>query len=193
MYQKRNNELEVIDLYRGNYKARFYLRQISKLSKLPLKTCQNALIKLEKNKILKGKTEGRNKYFILNIDNIQAKSLILQSEIYKTSKFIDDCPQFKTFLKSLNTNIPVILFGSFAKLREEKKSDIDMLVISEKETNLPSHLLSNKIHKINLSESSFKKAIEEKETIIEEIEENHIILNNHSFYVNVMWNHYGKR
>mgnify|MGYP001614022217 CR=1 FL=1 len=32
----------------------------------------------------------------------------------------------------------------------------------------------------------------EKETIIKEIEENHIILNNHSSYINIMWEYYGK-
>ena len=37
MYHYRNNELEIISLFRGDYKARFYLREISKLSKLPLK------------------------------------------------------------------------------------------------------------------------------------------------------------
>ncbi len=51
MYLNRNNELEVISLFRGNYKTRFYLRETSKLSKLPLKTCQNALLLLEKFKL----------------------------------------------------------------------------------------------------------------------------------------------
>ncbi|MEK6904149.1 MAG: hypothetical protein AABW87_01000, partial [Nanoarchaeota archaeon] len=73
MYQKRNKELDIIALYSGNYKAEFYLRQISKLAKLPLKTCQNALINLEKGRILKSNVEGKNKYFSLNLDNIQTK------------------------------------------------------------------------------------------------------------------------
>ena len=79
MYQKRNKELDVISLFRGSYKARFYLREISKLSKLPLKTCQNVLNGLEKDKILKSKVEGKNKYFFLNLENIKTKSYLLQS------------------------------------------------------------------------------------------------------------------
>jgi len=35
------------------------------MSKISLRTCQNTLIKLERNKILKSKTEGKNKYFSL--------------------------------------------------------------------------------------------------------------------------------
>ena len=192
MYQKRNKELDVISLYNGNYKLEFYLRHISKLAKLPLKTCQNALIYLEKKRILKSKVEGKNKYFSLNLDNIQTKSILLQAEIYRTDLFLEMYPQFKTFLKELNTNILIIIFGSYAKLTADKNSDLDLLIISEKEQKLPYHLLSYKIHKVNLSESSFIKAIKEQEILIKEIEENHIILNNHSFYVNAMWGYYGK-
>lgn len=192
MYQKRNRELEVTALYTGGYKARFYLRQISKLTKIPLKTCQNILAELEKNKILKSKTEGKNKYFNLNLDNIQTKLYLLQSEIRKTDIFLETYPPIKLFLKSINTNISIIVFGSFAKLKADKNSDLDLLIISEKEPKLSFHLLPYKIHQVALSENSFVKAVKEQETLIKEIEENHIILNNHSFYVNTMWEQYGK-
>ena len=192
MYQKRNKWLEVIALYTGNYKAEFYLRQIAKLAKLPVKTCQNFLSQLEKDKILKGKIEGKNKYFSLNLDNIQTKSYLLQAEIHKTDLFLENYPQIKTFLKSFNTNIPIIVFGSFAKLKANKDSDIDLFIVSEKGQKLPFHLLPYKVHQVNLSENSFIKSLKEQEIIIKEIEENHVILNNHSFYVNIMWGYYGK-
>lgn len=192
MYQKRNNELEIISLYRGNYKSYFYLRQIGKLSKIPLKTCQNALSILEKNRILKSKLEGKNKYFSLNLENIQTKSFLLQAEIYKMGVFLENYPVFKIFLKEIKTNIPLIIFGSFAKLKADKNSDLDILIISEKEQKLSFHLIPYKLHQIYLSENSFTKAMKEQEPLIKEIEENHILLNNHSFYVNEMWNKYGK-
>jgi len=193
MYKKRNKELEVISIYTGNYSARFYLRQISKLIKLPLKTCQNILAALESEKILKSKLEGKNKYFSLNLDNIQTKSYLLQAEIYKLGLFLRNYPQFNTFLKSLNTNIPLIVFGSFARMRADKGSDLDLLILSKKEPKeLPFHLLPYKVHQIILSEISFIKAIKKQEILIKEIEEAHIILNNHSFYINIMWGQYGK-
>ena len=191
MYHIRNKELDVITLYSGNYKAEFYLRQINKLAKLPLKTCQNVLLNLEKKSILKSKVEGKNKYFSLNLDNIQTKLILLQAEIYKTEIFLEKYSQFKTFLKELNTNIPLLVFGSFAKLIADKNSDLDLLILSEKE-ELPFHLLPFKVHKVNLSEISFIKAVKEQETLIKEIEEKHLILNNHSFYVNIMWQQYGR-
>ncbi|MBS3165728.1 nucleotidyltransferase domain-containing protein [Candidatus Woesearchaeota archaeon] len=192
MYLNRNNELEVISLFRGNYKARFYLREISKLSKLPLKTCQNTLINLEKAKILKSKTEGKNKYFSLNLENIRTKSYLQQSEIYQTDLFIEKYSKLKMFLKALKTTIPIIVFGSFAKFTADENSDLDLLIISNKKLKLPFHLLPFKPHEINMSEKTFLKAIDQQEDLIKEVEENHLILNNHSFYVNVMWGYYGK-
>jgi predicted nucleotidyltransferase len=192
MYQKRNKELDIISLFSGNYKAKFYLRQISKLTKLALKTCQNTLFILEQNRILKSQIEGKNKYFSLNLENIQTKSILLQTEIHKTDLFLDKYPQFKTFLKELKTNIPIIIFGSFAKFTADKNSDLDLLIISEKELGLPFHLLSYEAHIVNLSEKSFIEAVKEQEALVKEIEEKHIILNNHSVYVNIMWEQYGK-
>jgi predicted nucleotidyltransferase len=191
MYQKRNIELETLSLYTANYKARFYLRQISKLTKAPLKTIQNTLQRLEKEKILESKTEGKNKYFSLNQNNIKTKSLLLQSEIHKTDAFLDKYPEFKLFLKELKTETPIIVFGSFAKNTAKKSSDVDLLVLS-KEEKLPTHLLPNKIHQLNLTQLSFQKALKNKEKIIEEIRDNHIILNNHSYFVNTFWREYGR-
>ena len=191
MYQKRNKELDVLSLYRGDYRARFYLRQISRLTKLPLKTTQDLLASLEKARIIRGEVEGRNKYFRLNLDNIKVRNILLQAEIYMTDRFLDKYSQFKTFLKSVKTDKPIIVFGSFARFAAGRDSDVDLLVVSGREEKLPSHLLPQKIHKITLSRASFVKALKEGETVIREIGENHVILNNHSFYVNIVWDYYG--
>lgn len=192
MYQKRNIELEILSLYTKGYNSRFYLREISKICKIPLKTCQNTLNLLEKRKILKSKIEGKNKYFSLNLENINTKFAILKAEIYKTEIFLEKYYEFKSFLKELNANSLLMIFGSFARLKADKNSDLDLFVISEKENKIPSHLLPYKIHMQCLKEESFKKAIISKEPLIKEIEDNHIILNNHSSYVNIVWENYAK-
>jgi len=192
MYPKRNNELEVISLFRCNYKAKLYLREISRRSGLPLKTCQKTLSHLEKAKVLKAHIEGRNKYFSLNLENIKTKSYLQQAEIYQTDRFVEKYPQFKIFLKELRTTVPIIVFGSFAKFTADKNSDLDLLIISNREIVLPFHLLPFKPHQITMTEKTFIKALEKHEELIKEIESNHIILNNHSFYISVMWEYYGK-
>lgn len=50
MYQKKNNHPAVLSLCSGNYAKSFYLREINRLAKLPLKTTQTLLEKLEKAK-----------------------------------------------------------------------------------------------------------------------------------------------
>lgn len=159
---------------------------------MPLKNVQNTVKSLEKSRIVKSSVRGKNKYFSLNRDNVQTKLYLLQAEIYRTLLFLKRYQPFKTFLKEVSTQIPIVIFGSFAKFAAEENSDVDLLIISEHEEKLPFHLLPYKIHEIRLSGDSFKKVLEKQETLIKEIEENHVILNNHSFYVNEMWNYYEK-
>ena len=183
----------IVALFLGGYRKQFYLREISKLAKIPLKTTQILLAHLEKDKILKSMVSGKNKYFKLNLDDIQTKFYLLQSELHKTAIFIEKYPLFKTFMKEIKTSVPIIIFGSFAKFKADKDSDLDLLIISSEKQKLPFHLLAYKVHEINLEEYAFTKALEKQEALIKEIQENHIILNNHSFFVNSMWDYYGKQ
>ena len=191
MYLKRNSELEVLMLYLDDYTKQLYLREISRLAKLPLKNTQNVANTLEKRKILISSYKGKNKYFSLNLDNIQTKLCLLQSEIYKTLLFLEKYPQFKTFLKQVS-KVVIVTFGSFAKFTAGENSDLDLLIISEAGEKLPFHLVPWKIHDIRMSEKSFIKAVENQEALIKEREKDHVILNNHSFYSEIMWEQYGK-
>lgn len=190
MYLKRNKEFDVISLYLRDYKKELYLREINRLAKIPLKTTQNLVLNLQSSRILKSEVRGKNKYFKLNLDNIETKFYLLQSEIHRTLLFLKKYPLFKSFIKEVKSNTLLVVFGGFAKFKAEKDSDVDLLVLSKEK--LPFHVLPYSPHKIELSEKSFVKASEEQENIIKEIEENHIVLNNHSYYINQMWNFYGK-
>ena len=191
MYHKRN-KLLVLSLYLGDYTRRFYLREISRLTKIPLKTTQNIISSLESDNILISIKEGKNKYFKLNLSNIEAKFYLLQAEIYKTMLFINKYSTFKSFLKDVKVNVPIIVFGSFANFAANKDSDVDLLVISNEQQKLPLHLIPYKVHEIMLSKKVFFKSVKTQEVLIKEIEEKHVILNNHSFFVNAMWCGYGK-
>ena len=190
MYPKRNNELNVLQLYLKDYKKKFYLREISVLTKIPLKTTQNIVGALENAKILKSTIEGKNKYFALHLDTLETKWYLTHAELYKTQLFLRKYPLFSTFLKALRTDGMIVLFGSFAKGTATKDSDCDLLILSDKKEELPLHLLPYKVHDIRMTLESYKKA--KDETLIKEIEENHIIFNNHSTYINLQWRKYGQ-
>ena len=200
-FPKSTNEKETLqDLYNiiqqkglSHKDLDIFIRKLSNDNLIKIRVYLKEFLNyLEKKRILKSKVEGKNKYFSLNLENIKTKSYLLQSEIHQTDLFMEKYSQFKTFLKSFDTTVPIIVFGSFARFTADKNSDLDLLVISKKEINLPFHLLPFKPHRINMSEKIFLKALEEQADLIKEIEENHIILNNHSFYINMMWGQYGK-
>lgn len=191
MYLKRNNEFAVLQLYLKDYNRKFYLREISVLTKIPLKTTQNLTHALEKMKILKSTFEGKNKYFALHFDTPETQFFLEHAELYKTQLFLKKYPLFGTFLKALHTQDIVVLFGSFAKGTATKESDCDILIISDKKEELPLHLLPYTVHEIRMTQESYKKA--KDETLLKEIEENHVLLKNHSAYINIRgWKQHGK-
>jgi len=192
MYLKKNNDFAIVSLYTGGYEKKMFLREISRRTSIPLKTTQNTLKKLMAHNILKSSYNGKNKYFELNRENVLTKLYVTHAEMYKTMLFLEKYPEFKMFVKEITTNTPIIAFGSFARFKADKNSDADILIVaSEDEERLPSHLLPHKIHQITLSEDSFFKSLDE--TFLKEVEDAHVILNNHSFYVNSLWRHYGKK
>ena len=193
MYLNRYDESAILTLYTGDYKKAFYLREISRLAHLPLKNTQRLLFRLESSAILKSEPEGRNKYFTLHLENIQTRYALLQAEIYKSSIFLERTAIFGMFAREIPSSMPVIIFGSFAKYSQKKNSDADLLVISENGPELPSHLLPNQMHLLTLTKKDFSNSLKRQEVIIQEILENHIILNDHSFFVNALWDYYGEK
>lgn len=191
MYQK---VYKVLSLYCGNLKRRLHLREISRLSRLPLRTTANNLGKLEKDNVIKGRIEGRHKYYKLNLDNIETKFWLIHSEIHRTLLFLQKYPVLKSFLKEIGPgDFAIIVFGSFAESTATEDSDLDLLIISDKKIELPFHLIPYKIHKINLSKKAFHLALSRDEPLMREILANHIILHNHSYFVGMAWWYFGKK
>ncbi len=185
MYQK---EYKILKLYLSNFKARFYLREIARLTKIPLRTVQRLLNKLEDENIIKSLDEGKNKYYFLNLQNINTKYYLIIAEINKTLEFLSQYPEIKSFLKEKIDSV-LIVFGSFAKFKATKTSDLDLLIIG----NEPAfYLLPYEIHKIKLTKQQFEKALFKNEPLIKEILKNHVVLTNHSYFIEKLWDYYGK-
>lgn len=182
---------DLLKLYCSNFRTRYYLREIAKLTNLSLRTAQRLLFELEKKKIMKSKREGKNKYYALNLQNIKTKFYLLEAEINKTLELLDKYPIFQSFLKE-NFSAPLIVFGSFAEFKATKESDLDLLIIANEKIIIPKHLLPYEIHEIKLNEKTFQKALKKNEPLIKEILKNHIILTGHSYFVDFLWDYYGK-
>jgi DNA-binding transcriptional ArsR family regulator len=187
MYRKRD---KIISLYCSDLKGRFYLREIAKLTRLPLRTVQRTLSYLEKEGVMRPVREGKNKYYSLNLQNVKTKFYLLSAEIYRTLVFLDRYPVFKTFLKE-PIDACLAVFGSFAEFKATKTSDLDLLVVADKKLSLPSHLLPYSVHEISLTERQFTKALRRHEPVVKEAVKNHIVLTKHSYFVEALWRHYG--
>ncbi|MDH5186393.1 MAG: nucleotidyltransferase domain-containing protein [candidate division WOR-3 bacterium] len=106
---------------------RFYVRQLAGLLKEDLANLSKELKRLEQLNILGSSKLGNQKYYYVNEKNpvfVELKGLVI-----KTIGLIDVLQQE---FKEIRSKIKLaFIYGSFAKEKENLKSDIDLLVIGE--------------------------------------------------------------
>ncbi|MGV8162114.1 MAG: nucleotidyltransferase domain-containing protein [Candidatus Nanoarchaeia archaeon] len=123
MFDKLNKtEWIILEFILDNPYETFYLRQIARELKISSSTAKSALDKLEKLNLITPKKFGNLRMFCGNKDDILFKKL----KIAKNVDFL------KPILEELTPAITIIVYGSFAKGENDKKSDIDILIISNK-------------------------------------------------------------
>jgi len=167
----------IFEDFLGDYTAQLTGSFIAKKKKLNQKTVSNYLNKLEKEHILKSKTQGKNKLYSLNLNNKEiVKNFIIVVEHIRTINFYKKHLLIKEIAEKINPLIKgtAVLFGSYAKGTEKDNSDIDILILgkcNEDEINKMSNVFNKEISlKIY---PKFKKDILTKEVI-----KNHIIIKN---------------
>lgn len=115
------------------------------------------LRELTKNKILIHKKKGRTHLFKLNLENEEVRKLIENYNLKRKQQFLESCPEFKPLLKDLVEGIKsnigphflsIILFGSVARGKTTKKSDIDILIIISAEEIKRREKLSDDIYRV---------------------------------------------
>lgn len=111
----------------------FHVRQLSKIFKKSPTTISMHLKNFEKKEILISQRKLNHLFFKANSENIKFKriKLFYNLSILDESKLID-------YLEKEFNPEAIVLFGSYAKAENGKKSDIDLLIISsdKKEINL---------------------------------------------------------
>lgn len=107
------------------------ISKISKYSKIGYKNTYQILKRLNKKNLVKFETFGRNKKCILNI---KANPLIFETEFARSKKLLSKNKNLKVLfnkLKGLEFPFLALIFGSYAKGKAAKHSDIDILTVSE--------------------------------------------------------------
>ena len=192
-------EMGIVSLYCDDYNKGLHIREIARQLGKNHRTVILALQELEKKALVHSNIEGRNKIYTLNKDNIVTREYIRSAEIAKTIALLEKHFLLKKFAQEILSgagHIPVVLFGSYAKGTETKDSDIDLLIFTdhheyntefEKQIRDFSKRYKKKIQVQKGSRDAFEKGLWKKDPLVLEIVQNHVILNNYSHFIGMLW------
>lgn len=179
---KSKTRKKIFQFYFGkNEDGKFYLRELERILKVPVKLVREELMNLEKEGLFKKERVGNLVFYSLNKENIIFEEL--KSIINKTIG-IDGL--IKEELKNIGGIEVAFIYGSIAKEKDKAASDIDLILIVDKKTFDPDKLhaiiwdLEKKVYRdINysyLTLDEWKKRIKEKNSFYEGVKKNKKII-----------------
>jgi len=177
--------ITIIEEFCKDYNIKLTGSYIAKKKKLNQKTVSNYLNELENKGILKSKTDGRNKYYFLNLENKEiVKNFIIAIEHLRTIKFYTKNPLIKEIVEKILPYINgiAIVFGSYARGNQKEDSDLDILIIGNAKEDKINEIGEMYNKEINLKiYEKFKKDI-----LMKEVLKNHIITKNVEKFVSLL-------
>jgi predicted nucleotidyltransferase/predicted transcriptional regulator len=181
MYEKINfteNTLQILTLFTKNFTSEYYIREVAKLSNISPRTAQLLLEDLETKGIIESKTRGKIKTYKLNHSESTKRYLIFVEQ-YKSIAFLEKKPLIKEIIEQIIPHIKGIgiVFGSYAKNLETKKSDLDIFVVGTYNSKTIKNISKNFGLEISVKcypEEIFEKNLK-KDVFLKEILMNHIV------------------
>jgi len=196
-YNITQTTLKILALYTNNYTKSLHLRKISRETNVDVKAIQLQLKKLEKINVLSSTIKGKNKEYVLNLNNVITKYYLIMAEIFVSVIYLQKNFLIKKVITEIEKKIddPLILFGSFVKGWYTKESDIDLFVIGEKKIERKmfqeiSGLVGHHISIKSTNESKFLNGIKNRDPLINEVVSDHIILKGADKFCDIMWRCY---
>ena len=175
----KNKDVDIIMSLLENNTHTVSISQLSKKLKIDYKNTYNAVKRLEKSNIIILEKIGNAYNCILNKN---MNPMIFEAEYKRREKLLKN-KNFKVLYKKLNSiKFPFIalIFGSHAKKTSNQHSDIDLMVICDKNTKdieITISLLPLDIHLVTISIDEFLKMNKTKEfNVVDEAMKNNIIL-----------------
>ena len=197
-YNINQTTLKILGLYAGDYQKSFHLREIARETGVDVKTIHLQLKRLEKMNILSSTMKGRNKEHSLNLRNLAAKYYMVMAETLASVRFLQDNFVIKKVAGEIDA-VPsiVLLFGSFAKGRATKDSDIDLFVITDKriDRNMmmeKGDLIGRAINIKSCTQAQFMKALQDRDPLILEVVSDHIVLKGVDEFCGILWRYHAR-
>ena len=173
-----NERLNILKLLIEEQEESFSIRQISIKRKINYKSAYNALKDLNKEGVVALEKHGNT---TLCSFNHKFNSSVFQVEYERLKLLLKD----KNFLvlynhiAGLNEQFILLLFGSYAKNKQTKSSDIDLLLISNNHKTIETKLniLPLDIHLTHITYEDFKLMLNSKRfTVVSEAVKHNILL-----------------
>ena len=175
------NHSKIIKVMLERQKEELNISKISRYAKIDYKNTYNIIKDLEKESLVSVKLFGKSKRVILNK---KIHPLTFEAEYERMQELFRKNKDFKvlyTRLSELNFPFIVLLFGSHAKGKATKHSDIDLLIVCEEKRKHQIQevldLFPLKIHPTFTSFEDFMIMLKTKEfSVVSEAVKNNIIL-----------------
>ena len=163
-------EDKIYKAYFESKKPSIYFNEIKELSKLSDSSLTNTLNKLVKNNTLnKEKTKSNTFYKIKDKKLFALKFSEIALQTFNNLNIGIKIP-LRNFLKNIpKETYTIVLFGSTSRKEEQKGSDIDLLLISNKKIDLTPNKKEAEItskHPISLFQATIEQFIQNKGDII---------------------------
>ncbi len=173
-----NERLNILKFLVENQNKEFSIRQISIHRKINYKTAYISLQDLEKEEIVTLKKQGNT---IICLVNHKFNDLVFEVEYARLQELLKNKNFFVIYNKLLkiNSQFILLLFGSHAKGKETKNSDIDLLLICDNSKPIESQikLIPLNIHLTSIKYDGFKSMLNSKEfSVVSEAVKHNILL-----------------
>lgn len=194
-----NYEIVILTLYRTDYTKSLHARAMARLLETSHVTLLPHLKRLKISRILVSRKVGKNKEYMLNPNNIVTKDYLIVAEKLETIRYLEKNFLIKKIseqLLNLDVTGSIVLFGSYSKNYATEASDIDLFYLGKlPETQIEEIKRIGKIYgkEINVKISSikdFNNGLEAGDTLIKEVVNSHIILQNPDSFVNAIWRYH---
>jgi len=199
-YNINQTTQKILALFTTDYQKTIHLREIARNIQTDKKAVGIHLNQLENHNILQSIQKGRNKEYHLNLNNPVTKHYLILAETYTTITYLEKNYIIKKLTSEIADKIDgtIILFGSYAKEEATDESDIDLLIITEKNINTEAinetaKIMGKEINVKTTDQKHLQSGLKENDPLIKEIIQNHIVIKGIDSLVEIMWRYYGER
>jgi len=180
-----NKYFEVMKEFLKGYSRKIYGREL--VGKVPLsqKNIALTLEELEKEGILKSSSSGNRRYYELNnLNSLLVENLLIFENMRKLS-FFKKNKKTKDFFDKIKGDI-VSVFGSYAKEKQTKSSDLDLFIVGKVdslEIKKLGEVYGLEVQLFNVSFKEFSNMVRDKKDFFREVLENHILIRGEELFL----------